>query len=70
MVSSDSNLPSIELGVKILNCSDNCQKFTPSSATVAFRAAECMAVVGYDSIFTIMDLIENCPYTDFTGIRI
>ena len=58
MVSSDSKLLSIEVGVKILNCSDNCQKFTPSGAIVAFRAAKCMAVVDYDSFFTTMDLIK------------
>ena len=46
MVSSDSERPSIEVEVKILNCSNNCQKFAPSGAIVAFRSAECMAVVG------------------------
>ena len=61
MVSSDSKLPSIEVVAKILNCSDNCQKFTPSGTIVASRSAECMAVVGYDSMLTIMDLRENCP---------
>ena len=70
MVSSDSERPSIEVGVKVLNCSDNCQKFAPSGAIVAFRSAECMAKVGYDFLLTIMDLRENCPYTDITGIRI
>ena len=29
-----------------------------------------MAKVGYDFLLTIMDLRENCPYTDITGIRI
>ena len=59
MVSSDSDLSGIEVGVAALNGFKNCKKFITSSTVIAFGFTEGMGVVGNDSFSTVTHLRKS-----------
>ena len=70
MVSSESELSGIEVGVAVLNGFKNCQKFITSSKVHAFRFSEGMAVVGNDSFSTVTHLRKYLSDTNIAGMNI
>ena len=70
MVSSDSELCGIVVGVAVLNDFKYCQKFITSSTVIAFRFTEGMAVVGNDSFSTVTHLRKYRSDTNIAGMSI
>ena len=70
MVSSDSELSGIEVGVAVLNGFKSCKKFITSSTVIAFRFTEGMAVVGSDSFSMVTHLRKSRSDTNIAGMSI
>ena len=70
MVGSNSQLPHIEVRVKMINCFDNSQKFTPGRAIVTLWFALSLAVIGYYSFVPLVNLRENSTNTNIAGTHI
>ena len=60
-MSSYGTLSPIEVRVEVLNCSDNCQKFTLCCAVIAFTFTEFTVVIGYDSFPRHCELEKELP---------
>ena len=67
MVTSDSELSVIEVGVAVLNGFKNCQKVITSTTVIAFGFTEGMAVVSNDSFSTVTHLRKYRSDTNSVG---
>ena len=70
MVRPQVELLAVEVRPEMLNPFDHGQQLSPSHTVISFRWGEGLAIVPYNTFFSVLDLGEHGTYSVFTGIRV
>ncbi|KXJ06178.1 hypothetical protein AC249_AIPGENE26169, partial [Exaiptasia diaphana] len=70
MICADSKTPTKEVSVKVLDCQDRRQHFSPGNTVIPFALRKCSAKVGDDLFLPTRHLGKNSTHPTIAGICI
>ena len=68
MVRPQVELLAVEVRSEVFHPFDHGQQLSPSHTVISFRWGEGLAIVPYNTFFSVLDLGEHGTYSVFTGI--